>query len=131
MKGVTQSQATRCRQATMRPELSRPAFMKWALIGRNRPLRTSSSRVHMSLTGRRTSLDSSTESTTNSSSRWPRRPNPPPSSVLSRRTFWGGMPRVLATAATAIVCPWLPTQMSQASPAGDTEATELSGSIWA
>ena len=85
----------------------------------------------MSFTGRRTSFESSTESTTNSSSRCPRRPKPPPSSVLFRRTFAGGIPSALATAATAIVCPWLPTQISHASPAGETEATEFSGSIWA
>ena len=115
----------------MRPDESSPARRKCTESGRKRPLCTSSSRVHSTFTGRFTSLESSTESTTNSSSRCPRRPNPPPSKVRFNFTFSTGIASALATAATAMVCDWVPHQISQASPAAETEATELSGSICA
>src|SRR5882672_9975256 len=88
----------------MRFDASSPARRKCTDSGRKRPLCTSSSRVHRTFTGRFASLESSTESTTNSSSRCPRRPKPPPSRVRCSFTLSAGMPSALATAATAMVC---------------------------
>jgi hypothetical protein len=83
------------------------------------------------LTGRRTARESSAESTMNSVSRLPRRPNPPPISMSFSFTLETGRPSASATAATAKVWLCVPHQISHRSPAAETEATELSGSICA
>src|SRR5256885_4404234 len=52
----------------------------------------------------------------------------PPRSTLFPYTTLFRSPSALATAATAIVCDWVPHQISQASPAGDRKNTRLNSS---
>ncbi len=96
-----------------------------------RPLWTSSSRVQMTLTGAPAAFAISTASMMNSSSRWPRRPKPPPISMSCSVTLLRGIPSTLATASCAMVWLCVPHQISAASPDGDTMATAFSGSICA
>ena len=53
----------------------------------------------------------------------PRRPKPPPISMPLNLTLLSGMPSALATAVTAVVWLCVPHQISAASPAGETAAT--------
>src|SRR5215813_6658591 len=71
-------------------------------IGRKRPLWTSSSRVHMTFTGRPASFDNSTASMMKSTSRLPRRPKPPPINMSWSFTLSRGMPRTFAGDALAL-----------------------------
>jgi len=98
---------------------------------RMRPLWTSSSRVQITLTGLPAALAISTASTMNSSSRWPRRPKPPPNSVFVSFTCLRGILSTLATASCAMVWLCVPHQISHESPDGETEATAFNGSICA
>ena len=91
----------------------------------------SSSRVHITFTGRPASFDISTASMMKSTSRLPRRPKPPPISVSLSFTLSFGMPRILAGASVAVVWLCVPAQISTESPDGDTDAMAFSGSIWA
>jgi hypothetical protein len=100
-------------------------------MGRKRPLCTSSSRVHITLTGRPLSFESMTASMMKSTSRLPRRPKPPPIKRSCSLTLSRGMPSSLAGASLAVVWLWVPAQISTASPEADTAATAFSGSIWA